>query len=70
MTNYIVMWQRESDEGFDFINAEDEHFAINQWLNKEKTHHPHGCLHKMIITETCNTYKVPLGEYGYLGVDK
>lgn len=71
MTNYIVIWARDGDEGFNFINAEDEHSAINQWLDQEKGYHPHGCLYKMIITETCNTYKVPLDMFGYYyGVDK
>ena len=71
MTNYIVIWARDGDTGFDFINAEDEHSAINQWLDQEKGYHPHGCLYKMIITETNNTHKVPLDSYGYYyGVDK
>jgi hypothetical protein len=28
MTNYIVMWERDGNEGFDFVNAEDEDSAI------------------------------------------
>ena len=65
MTNYIIIWARDGDEGFNFINAEDEDSAIELWLDQEKGYHPHGRLYQMIITETSNTYKVPLDTYGY-----
>lgn len=71
MTNYIVMWERDGNEGFDFVNAEDEDSAIELWLEYQNGPHPDGRLFKMIITETSNTYKVPLDTYGYYyGVDK
>ena len=71
MTNYIVMWERDGNEGFNFVNAEDEDSAIELWLDGEKGYHPHGRLYKMNITETNNTHKVPLDSYGYYyGVDK
>jgi hypothetical protein len=71
MTNYIIMWQRDGNEGFDFINAKDEDSAIELWLDNQNGFHPDGRLFKMIITETSNTYKVPLDSYGYYyGVDK
>lgn len=71
MTNYIVMWQRDGNEGFDFVNAEDEDSAIELWLEHQNGHHPDGRLYKMIITETSNTHKVPLDSYGYYyGVDR
>ena len=71
MTNYIVIWARDGGDGFTFVNAEDEDSAIEQVLDQEKGYHPHGRLYKMLITETSNTYKVPLDTYGYYyGVDK
>ena len=71
MTNYIVMWERDGNEGFDFVNAEDEDSAIELWLEHQNGHHPDGRLYKMIITEINNTHKVPLDSYGYYyGVEK
>ena len=65
MTNYIVMWQRDGDEGFDFIDAENHDAAIEAWLKRESGWHIHGCLTKMIIVETNHSMKVPLDTYGY-----
>lgn len=60
MTNFIVIWAREHKEGFDFINDKDMDEAISQWLNKQCDPNTHGSLLKMLITETSNTYKVPI----------
>ena len=59
MTNFIVMWQRDGDEGFDFINAGDRDSAIDEWLKKESGWHPHGKLIKMIVVDTHYTMQVP-----------
>jgi hypothetical protein len=66
MNNYIVMFIRESSEGFDFVAAEDEESAINSWIEEESGGHAKGRLLKMIIVETNKTYKVPLDICGYV----
>jgi hypothetical protein len=65
MTNYILMWQRGDNEGFDFVNAKDTDSAIHLWLDGQSGPHPDGELFKLIITETNDTYKIPLDVYGY-----
>lgn len=65
MTNYIIMWQRDGREGFEFVNAEDEESAITTWIEKESGWSYDGQLYKMIIVETNNTTKVPLDIFGY-----
>ena len=54
------MWQRDGNEGFAFVNAESQEEAIESWIAKQSGWHEDGRLYKMIITETNNTYKVPL----------
>ena len=65
MTNYIVMWERDGNDGFDFVNAVDMDEAIDIWTKVQSGYHPDGRLHKMIITETDNTHKVALDSTDY-----
>jgi len=65
MTNYMIMWQRDGDEGFDFIDAYSQEDAVYFWIKEQNGWHPHGQLFKMIIVETSDTTKVPLDLYDY-----
>ena len=67
MINYIIIYTRQNSKEerdfYDFIKYKDENYVIYRFLVNTQLINDFGKLIKVIITETNNTYKVPLDLY-------
>lgn len=61
--NYILIWAREYNMGFMFMEALNDEDAINRFMSQYGEPNESGKLNRLIITETSNTYKVPIELY-------